>query len=303
MDIHERQSAEPERTWQLLNFFTEAVCGLGFVGNLSALFVLVQHRKEIAGSRLLLALAVADLGVVLSIALRTLTYAKYGYSQPTLTAECVFLYWYYCSIYMTVFLSLDRCLSSASPMLLLKIDYSALQKKVMAVIFSVAFAVTLPHLLGNTITYHYGSHTLQRPCIGETEVCNIRMNTSEFSAEPVPWRVVLPEKEQTFTKVETLRSKHQNVAWLLDSWCLRDVFSAEGNNSACMPFHLQAPKFVPHLVTSLTCWGIKLVTTIKWNIKQIELSVSNSTADMMSQLSLIKLMKPLQCKYCNEIVL
>ncbi len=281
MDIHEKQSAEPERTWQLLNFFTEAVCGLGFVANLSALFILVRHRKEIAGSRLLLALAVADLGVVLSIALRTLSYANYGYGQLTLTAEWAFLYWYYCSIYMTVFLSLDRCLSSANPMLLLKIDYSALQKKVVAAIFSLALAITLPHLLGNTVTYHYGLHTLQRPCIGETEICNIWMNNSESSAESVPWRVVLPGEEQTFTKVETLRSKHQNFAQLLDSWCLMDVFSADGNSSACKSFHLQAPKFVPHLVTGLTFWGRKNTTGIKWNIKQIELSVSNSTADVM----------------------
>ncbi len=191
---------------------------------------------------------------------------------------------------MTVFLSLDRCLSSANPMLLLKIDYSALQKKVVAAIFSVSLAITLPDLLGNTVTYHYGLHTLQRPCVGENAVCNIWMNSSESSADPVPWKVVFSGKETTFTSVQTIRSKHQNVAQLLDSWCLTDVFSTDGSNSDCNPFHLQAPKFVPHLVTGLTIWGIKYPpstwpirknSTTKWNIKQIVFSVRNSTAGMM----------------------
>ncbi len=182
---------------------------------------------------------------------------------------------------MTVFLSLDRCLSSANPMLLLKIDYSALQKKVVAVIFFVALPVTLPHLLGNIVSYHYGLHTLQRHCVGENEVCNIWMNSSKSSADPGPWKVVFSGKEPTFTSVQTIRSKHPNVAQLPDSWCLKDVFAADGNNSACKPFHLQAPKYVPHLIAGLTFWGIKWNSTTKWNVKQIELSVSNSTADMM----------------------
>ena len=280
MDIHERQSAEPERTWQLLNFFTEAVCALGFIGNLSSFFILVRHRKEIAGSRLLLTLAVADLGVVVSIALRTLAYAMHGYGQLTLAAESAFLYCYYCSIYMTVFLSLDRCLSSANPMLLLKIDYSALQKKVIAAIFSVAFLLTLPHILGYTVSYHYGSHLLYGPCEGALDVCNIWTNHSESSAEPVPWKLVSPGKEETFAKVHDLKSKHRNITQLMNNWCLRYVFAPHMKNSTCKQlFHLPAPKFVPHLVAELSFWGES--SGFKWEITQIELSASNSMAGVM----------------------
>ncbi len=281
MDIHERQSAEPERTWQLFNFFTEAVCALGFIGNLSSLFILVRHRKEIAGSRLLLALAVADLGVVVSIALRTLAYATHRYGQLTLAAESAFLYWYYCSIYVTVFFSLDRCLSSAKPMLLLKIDYSALQKKVIAAIFSIALLLTLPHILGYTVRYHYGSHSLYGLCDGALEVCNIWMNSSVSSAEPVPWKLVSPGKEETFAKSHDLKSKHRNITQLLDSWCLKYVFAPYTKNSTCKElFHLPAPKFVPHLVAGLSFWG-ELKLGFRWEITQIELSASNSMAGVM----------------------
>ncbi len=280
MDIHERQSAEPDHTWQLLNFFTVAVCALGFIGNLSALTILVPHRKEIAGSRLWLTLDIADLGVVLSIAFRTLAYVTCGYGQLALTAEWAFLYWYYCSIYMTVFLSLDRCLSSANSMLLLKIDYSLLQKKIIVVIFSVAFLITLPHLLGNTVTYHYGSHTFQGRCYAVRNICNIWTNHSESLAQPVPWKLLSFGKEQKFTKVQTLKSQHPNVTPLLDAWCFKDVFAADVNNSACKPLAtIPAPKFVPHLVVGLEFWGLGINNT--WDIKQIDLSVSNSMAGMM----------------------
>ncbi len=277
MDIHERQSAEPDHTWQLLNFFTVAVCALGFIGNLSALTILVPHRKEIAGSRLLLTLAIADLGVVLAIALRTLAYVTYGYGQLTLTAEWVFLYWYYCSIYMTVFLSLDRCLSSANSMLLLKIDYSLLQKKIIVVIFSVAFLITLPHLLGNTVTYHYGSHTLRGYCSGAFDVCNIWLN--ESSVKHVPWKLVSDRKEQIFTKVQTLKSWYHDFARLLDGWCVRHMFTTDANKSVCKPFQIPAPKFVPHLVANLGFWGAG--SNNRWNITRIEISVSNSMVGMM----------------------
>ena len=279
MDIHERQSAEPDHTWQLLNFFTVAVCALGFIGNLSALTILVPHRKDIAGSRLLLTLAVADLGVVMSITFRTIAYVTYGYGQPTLTAEWAFLYWYYCSIYMTVFLSLDRCLSSANSMLLLKIDYSVIQKKIIVLIFSVAFLITLPHLLGNTVTYHYGSHTFQGPCDDALDVCNIWMNGNTPLAKPVPWKLVSPGKEQTFNKVKTLKSWNHDFTRLVDGWCLKDVFAEDVNNSACKPFQLPAPKFVPHLVAGLGLWAFGLNNTL--NITQIEVSVSNSMAGRM----------------------
>ncbi len=77
MDIDERQSDAPPDRWKAFHFSTLVVCVLGALGNVSSLVVLKRHLKEIAGSRLLLALAVADLGVVISFASRTLAYVTY----------------------------------------------------------------------------------------------------------------------------------------------------------------------------------------------------------------------------------
>ncbi len=83
MEIHERQSLAPAERWRSFEFSTLVVCVLGVLGNVSALIVLCRHRSEIAGSRLLLALAVADLGVVTSVASRTLSHVTYGNNDLT----------------------------------------------------------------------------------------------------------------------------------------------------------------------------------------------------------------------------
>ncbi len=64
MDIHEKQSFAPVEKWRAFQLSTLVVCVLGILGNFPSLVVLIRHLKEIAGSRLLLALAVADLGVI-----------------------------------------------------------------------------------------------------------------------------------------------------------------------------------------------------------------------------------------------
>ncbi len=148
MDIDERQSdASPER-WKAFHFSTLVVCVLGVLGNVSSLIVLLRHLKEIAGSRLLLALAVADLGVVSAIAFRTLSYVTYGNSQFTQVLEWWFLYCYYCSIYLTILLSLDRYLHTAKSLLLRTINYKKMLKRAIVAVYAVMFIISLPHLLG-----------------------------------------------------------------------------------------------------------------------------------------------------------
>ncbi len=112
----------------------------------------------IAGSRLLLALGVADLGVVTSVASRTLSYATYGNNWLTKVVDWWFLYCYYCSIYITVLLSLDRYLHTAKAMLLRRIDYQSILKRLIVAVFAVMLLITLPHLLGNFVRYHHGPH-------------------------------------------------------------------------------------------------------------------------------------------------
>ncbi len=161
MDIDERQSgASPER-WKAFHFSTLVVCVLGVLGNVSALVVLKHHLKEIAGSRLLLALAVADLGVVSAIAFRTLSYVTYGNSQFTQVIDWWFLYCYYCSIYLTILLSLDRYLHTAKSMLLRTINYKKIMKRAILAVFAVMLVISLPHLLGTCVRYFYGSHIVQ----------------------------------------------------------------------------------------------------------------------------------------------
>ncbi len=275
MDIHERQSLEPEHTWQLLNFFTVVVCGLGFIGNVPSLFVLLRHQKDIAGSRPLLALGVADLGVVLSIPWRTVAYYTTGYSQQMATAEWMCLYWYYCSIYFTILMSVDRCLSSAYPMLLLKINYRKLQNRIITAIFPAVFFITLPHLLGFTVMYHHGPHMMTVPCVKDT-FCNFLSHT-EFSGNEVPWRIVHCGNTgdyQTLSTSDVLSSGH--IAQLLDVWCN----STKSNTSpVCNPVRIPADKFSSHLVVGLA--ETTYTTNSSRYVHSVFLSVCNSTPTSM----------------------
>ncbi len=277
MDIHERQSLEPDYTWQLFNFFTVSVCGLGFIGNVSSLFVLLRHQKDIAGSRPLITLAVADLGVVLSIAWRTVAYYTTGYSQQTLTAEWICLYWYYCSIFFTILLSVDRCLSSAYPMLLLKINYTKLQKRMIAVVFMAAFIITLPHLLGFTIAYHHGSHSMEVPCSNKHEICNY-LSDRMLSDDEIPWTVDLCGNKsdlQNLSTSEVLRLK--NIPELLNIWCNSTTEST--NSTACQPVRMPGAKFAPHLIADFRT--VKKLINGTLEVSKFLLTVCNSTPASM----------------------
>ncbi len=108
IDLHERQSSAPAERWRAFQFSTLVVCVLGILGNVSSLVVLKRHLDAIAGSRLLVALAVADLNVVTSVVSRTLGYVTYGNHELTQVIDWWFIYSYYCNIYLTVLLSLYR---------------------------------------------------------------------------------------------------------------------------------------------------------------------------------------------------
>ena len=182
MDIDERQSLASPEKWKAFHFSTLVVCVLGVLGNFSSLVVLIQHLNEIAGSRLLLALAVADLGVVSSIAFRTLSYVTYGNSQLTQVLEWWFVYCYYCSIYLTVLLSIDRYLHSAKSMFLRKINYKKILRRAIFAVFAVMLVVSLPHLLGPCVQYFYGSHMVRiRACPRNGTFCNLTSSQWEVN--------------------------------------------------------------------------------------------------------------------------
>ncbi len=171
MDIHERQSDAPAESWKGFQFSTLVVCILGILGNVSSLVVLIRHLEEIAGFRLLVALAVADLGVVISVASHTLAIVTYN-NWLTQVLDWWFLYCYYCSIYMTVLLSLDRYLHTALSMLLWKIDYHHLLKRAIVSVFVILLLITLPHFLGNFVHYQQGSNIARANRCPSREACN-----------------------------------------------------------------------------------------------------------------------------------
>ncbi len=171
MDIHEKQSLVAEERWRGFQFCTLVVCVLGILGNMSSLVVLSRHLNQIAGSRLLFSLAVADLGVVTSIASRTLSYAAYGNNWLTQVVDWCFLYFCYCSIYLTILLSIDRYLHTAKAMLLRRINYNRILKRTILAAFAVMLVITLPHLLGSFVKYHHGSHTARADQCPSAEFC------------------------------------------------------------------------------------------------------------------------------------
>ncbi len=172
MDVPEWLSGTSPVVWKALRFSTIAVCVLGILGNVSSLTVLGRHPNEIPGSRLLLALGIADLGVLTAVTARILAFVAYGYSRLTRVLEWWFLYCYYCSVYMTTLLSVDRYMQSAKSMLLLKINYKRILKIVILSIFGATFLVNLPHLLGNFIKYHHKPHlALFYNCIRIEALC------------------------------------------------------------------------------------------------------------------------------------
>ncbi len=172
MDIHERQSSAPAGRWRAFQFSTLVMCVLGILGNMSSLVVLKRHLDEIAGSRLLLALAVADLNVVTSVVSRTLGYVTYGNHELTQVIDWWFIYSYYCSIYLTVLLSLDRYVHTAKPMLLIRINYHRILKRTILAVFGSLLVISLPHLLGNFVEYHHGSHTARGDYCPAAGFCN-----------------------------------------------------------------------------------------------------------------------------------
>ena len=165
MDIPEWMSGTSPVVWKALRFSTLTICVMGILGNVSSIAVLGRHLSEIPGSMILLALGIADLGVVTAVAARIVAYVVNGYRLFTRILEWWFLYCYYCSIYLTILLSVDRYIQSAKSMLLLKINYKKILKRTELAVFGAMLIVTLPHLLGNLIKYDQQPHLLRVvPC-------------------------------------------------------------------------------------------------------------------------------------------
>ncbi len=96
---------------------------LGILENMPSPTILGYHVNEIPGSRLLLALGIADLGVVTAGTARIVVFLAYCYSLLPRDLEWWFLYCNYCSVYLNILLSVDMYMQSSKSMLLLRINY------------------------------------------------------------------------------------------------------------------------------------------------------------------------------------
>ncbi len=128
---------------------------LGILANGSSFLVLVKNYKEIPASRLLIGLTLADTGVLIGLSLMgiipILPDFDGQWKAQTAVIRC-YRYFYFCSIYMTVLLSVDRYLVTSRPLKLRRIKYSRLQWGMQAAVFFVAILLVLPEFLGFAIS-------------------------------------------------------------------------------------------------------------------------------------------------------
>ncbi len=242
MDIPEWQFDTNPAVWKALRFSTIAICVLGILGNVSSVIVLGRHLWDISGSRLLLALGIADLGVVTSITARILAFVAYGYSRLTKVLEWWFLYCYYCSIYITIHLSVDRYMQSAKSMLLLRINYKRILKIGISAVFAAMLVVTLPHLLGNFIKYHFKNHLIRFMYCFDNTTCQMWEKEEEqdyfyeYHCDTDYW-----------IKSDSAPEKYRDV--ILGA--CRSLKSTNSTINCRQGYSVPAPKFVPAMVISV----------------------------------------------------
>ncbi len=231
MDLPEWMSHTSPVIWKALRFSTVVVCTFGILGNVSSVAVLRRHLSDIPGARLLLTLGIADLGVVTAVVMQILSYVAYGYSRLTKVLEWWFLYCYYCSIYVTVFLSVDRFLHTAKPMLLLKINYRRLQRRVISTIFGAMLIVSLPQLLGGFIKYHYQPHVMKFFNCDVKSICDKweERKTTEYPLHVSTCIPESPEKERSRLTLNYTEAKR--YANIIQAAC---SFQKEANYTICI---------------------------------------------------------------------
>ncbi len=131
-----------------------ALCVLGAVGNISSFAVLLRHRDEIAASRILLGLTAADTGVLLSLisnaSLGIIFICGIPVSDGFYTRRA-YEYFYICSIYMTVVVSVDRYLVTSRPLMMRRLNHKAIQWRAQLVVAIVSAIMLLPEIISRHV--------------------------------------------------------------------------------------------------------------------------------------------------------
>ncbi len=143
-----------------LRIVTIIICVLGIVGNSVSIALLKKNRKSIPASVLLMGLAVADL-LLVTCNFLILTILHHYRTQEYTFADWLFVYLYYCSIYMTVAIAINRYLAITRPFLMLKMDQSRLQCHAVCAVYVIMVLICLPFLVA---IYH------QSPALGSVYI-------------------------------------------------------------------------------------------------------------------------------------
>ncbi len=143
------------------------LCACGILGNSSSFFVLIRNLAVIPSARLLLGLTLADTMVLVSAFVLSLFHILTSmnlicwndtWNRMQDVCFATYYYFYFCSIYMTVALSLDRYLVTTRPLLLRQINYKKFQGRVQAAVFVVSLALALPGTIGRFIKVPICTH-------------------------------------------------------------------------------------------------------------------------------------------------
>ena len=131
-----------------------AVCVLGAVGNISSFAVLLRHRDEVAASRILLGLTAADTGVLLSLICNASLGILYISGIPVSDeyyTRGAYEYFYICSIYMTVVVSVDRYLVTSRPLMMRRLNHKAIQWRAQIAVAIVSAIMVLPEIISRHV--------------------------------------------------------------------------------------------------------------------------------------------------------
>ncbi len=125
------------------------VCVLGCVGNISSFLVLIRHRNDIPASRILVGLTAADTGLLLSLIANAIVgivgfQGIIPHGAALLHTKDVYEFFYICSIYMTVVVSVDRYLVTSRPLMMRRLNHKALQWRVQLVVAIISVFMVLP---------------------------------------------------------------------------------------------------------------------------------------------------------------
>ncbi len=153
-----------------LDFYVEvtywiaaAICIPGIIGNGMSLIVVVKHRGWFPSSLMIQALTAADLGVVI-IGIFVAIYTAGGFKCTTddVYTTCditgnifhvVYFLVYYCSIYSTVLLSVDKYLVITQPMFVMRVNYKFIRRLTLGLMYIFVCCLLIHHILGNFSRY------------------------------------------------------------------------------------------------------------------------------------------------------